>query len=258
MKQIESVSNPQVKRWRSLTAKKARDLYGEYLIEGEKLVKEAVASGAPIKALLVTPESAGRYAALCAEYETYVLPRRVFDAVCDVKTPQGIAAVAAVEPELPPKDLPQNGLIVILDAVQDPGNVGTIIRSADAAGAEAVLLGMGCADAYAPKVVRAAMGSTFHLSIYGGIALPEALDALKERGFFLLAAHLKGEERLPHIPQRCAVLIGNESSGLGEESTGRCDALYRLPVYGRAESLNAAVAAGIVLYDVARALHAEK
>ena len=177
----------------------------------------------------------------------YLLSEQVMAAVCDTKTPQGIAAVMRmVERPLP------RGRLVICDGVQDPGNVGTIIRTADAAGFDGVLLSAACADPCSPKVLRATMGSVFHLPVCVAEDLPEELMRLREEGCAVVSTQLDGELLTPamRFPAPLALVIGSEGNGVSEEVRALATARIRLPMRGRAESLNAAVAAGILMYQV--------
>ena len=163
----------------------------------------------------------------------------VMAAICDTKTPQGVAAVASM-PEPPDIRL---GFIVALDDVQDPANVGTIIRTADAAGCGGVVLSDGSADPYAPKVVRASMGSLFHLPVVR-TALRPYLEELRESGYRVACADLDGQTDFSLAAEKTCLVIGNEARGISEEILCLSDVRVRIPIYGKAESLNAAVAAG--------------
>ena len=261
MERIESAKNPRVKELRALWSKKGREEQGAFLLEGPKLLKEALSSGFAVRFVLCTEEfSAARPALIAAARESgaavYFAARAAIEAASEARTPQEVVAAAAL-PALP-QELPE-GLAVALDAVQDPGNVGAILRCADAMGACGVLLGPGCADPYAPKAMRASMGSALHLPLLACASLPAALRALKARGFRLIAAHLRGEERLPApLGNKLALLIGNEGKGLSAEVTAEADWLFRLKMKGRAESLNAAVCAGILLYELSAHMEAEQ
>ena len=172
----------------------------------------------------------------------------VLASVSDTETPQGVAAAVKTPDTTPPKVYPE-GLIVTLDRVQDPGNLGTILRTADAFGAKGLLLSEGCADPFSPKTLRAAMGSTYHIPVWQGDIVSE-LERLKAQGFFAVCGHLKGKEALPELPEKRVIIIGNEANGVSDEVAGKAY-LYRLPMKGRAESLNAAVAAAILIYKLA-------
>ena len=245
---IESRSNERVKDARRLLQRKERKESGLHLIESEKLVREAIVSGARISALFVedgfdfsAPESVPSYA----------VSRSVLESLCESQSPQGVVAVVETPSLVPPEQYP-TGLIVVLDGVQDPGNVGTILRSADAFGASGMLLSPACADAYAPKTLRAAMGSTYHLPVWQG-DLPVEVNKLVSQGFLPLSGDLSGSETLPELRRNTALVIGSEGGGVSAEVAALC-ARYRLPMKGRAESLNASVAAGILLYVVSGAM----
>ena len=245
---IESRSNERVKEARKLLLRKERKESGLHLIESKKLVAEAIASGARVVACFVEngfafspPESA----------VVHVVSRAVLESLCESQTPQGVVAVVETPPLTPPERYPA-GLVVVLDGVQDPGNVGTILRSADAFGASGVLLSPACADPYAPKTLRAAMGSTYHLPVWQGDLAAE-LARMKDQSFFALCGDLKGSETLPELSANVALVIGSEGSGVSAEVASLC-AGFRLTMRGRAESLNAAVAAGVLLYVVSGAM----
>ncbi len=245
---IESRGNERIKKARKLFLRKERKESGLHLIEGEKLVREAVESGARIVSFFVEqgnafppPEGA----------EAYQVTRAVLESLCESKTPQGVVAVVETPPLAPPEAYPE-GLVVVLDGVQDPGNVGGILRSADAFGASGVLLSPACADPYAPKTLRAAMGSTYHIPVWQGELAPE-LTKMKRRGFSALCGDLRGSETLPTLSHGAALVIGSEGSGVSADVAALCEN-YRLPMRGRAESLNASVAAGVLLYVVSEAM----
>ena len=245
---IESRANERVKEARKLLLRKERKESGLHLIESEKLVREAVSSGAAIVSCFiedgfafVPPESA-----IC-----YTVTRAVLESLCESQTPQGVVAVVQTPALTPPEQYPA-GLIVVLDGVQDPGNVGTILRSADAFGAAGILLSPACADVFAPKTLRAAMGSTYHLPVWQGELVPE-LTKMRQQGFTALCGDLRGSETMPALNTSVALVIGSEGNGVAEAVAEQC-ARYRLPMRGRAESLNASVAAGVLLYVVSEAM----
>ncbi|MBR6006708.1 MAG: RNA methyltransferase [Clostridia bacterium] len=250
---ITSTKNETVKLLRSLKDRSARRETGLHLIEGERLVFDALDSGARAEIILVEEGFAAAEERLAALGSAYIeVSRAVLEAVSDTKTPQGIAA-AVKTPRLDPPEVYPEGMIVALDRLQDPGNLGTILRTADAMGASALLLGTGCTDPFSPKALRSAMGSTYHLPIYEA-ELSRELPKLRAAGSTLLCGHLAGEEKLPVINKNCVIIIGNEGSGVSEETAALCT-LYRLPMYGAAESLNASVAASILIYEVSKQLH---
>lgn len=243
---IQSTRNPTVKLVRSLLTKKGRRETGLHLIEGERLVAEAVSSGAEIDSLFVEE---GREPVYCPNGSVYHVTRHVLESMTDTDNPQSVCA-AVKTPDIKLPDEYPEGLIVALDCVQDPGNMGTIIRTADAMGAAGLLLSSGCADPFGPKVLRSTMGSIYHLPIWQG-ELAAELVKLKSEDFRLICGHLAGNEILPEPGRRCVLIIGNEGNGVSDAVAALCDK-YRLPMFGRAESLNASVAAGIMMYEIAK------
>jgi len=247
---IESRANERVKEARKLQNRKERKETGLHLIESGKLVREAIASGAEVVSCFVEDGFA-----FAVPDVNYAVTRAVLESLCESQTPQGIVAVVKTPALTPPEEYPA-GLVVVLDGVQDPGNVGAILRSADAFGAAGVLLSPACADAYAPKTLRAAMGSTYHLPVWQSELLPE-LAKMKQRGFTALCGDLKGSDTLPKLSGSVALVIGSEGNGVAEAVAEQCER-FRLTMRGHAESLNASVAAGVLLYVVSEAMPHER
>lgn len=235
---ILSRQNPLVKELASLKEKKGRRRTGTFLVEGHKMVREAVTSGMDVVRLILREDYAG---------ETYSLPavllgRDAFAAVCDEKTPQGIAAEVAIP--LRSAQSPQ-GRCLLLDGLQDPANVGAIIRTAVAAGYEDVYLA-GCADPFSPKSVRASMSGVFFARIMQGTQ-EEILRSIA--GMPVIAADMGGEDVFSYVaPEKFCLAVGSEGSGLSALVRGRADVTVRIPMDARTESLNAAVSAGILMY----------
>ena len=249
MERITSLKNPRVLTWRSLKDRKGRRETGCFLVEGRKMVAEALASPFPVEALLID-EARLNEAELPAGIPAYALPEHVLAAVCDTKTPQGVAAVVRIA-----ETAGAGERLVVLDGVQDPGNVGTIIRTADAAGLDGVLLSAQCADAFSPKVLRATMGSVFRMRIRVTDDLPGALEALKADGYSVLSSQLDGEPfdaAASRISGHFALVIGSEGNGVSAPVRALATHRVALPMRGGAESLNAAVAAGIMMYGLMR------
>lgn len=249
MNVIESTKNGLVKELKSLTQKKYREQLGLFMTEGKKLVQEALDNGyAPAYALFSSETDP-----LITQVEkkggrAYLASDAAMKAACDAVTPQGVIAAMYCKEE---ETAEMNGLWAVLERIQDPSNVGAILRCADAMGAQGILLSPDCADVFSPKAIRAAMGSTFHVRTVVAEDFHGTLTHMKNEGFVLLAAHLKGESTLAErLGTKVAVLIGNEGNGLTDKTTALATVKYRLPMRGRAESLNASVAAGILLYEV--------
>ena len=253
MEHITSAKNPLIRDLKALRERKGREAQGRFLVEGEVMLREALKCGLVIRDLLVAEERAGDAAPFeAAGARVCVAPESLLEAVCDTRTPQGICASFDLPAPLPLDDAP--GRVVALDGVQDPGNVGTSWRTADAAGFQGLLFGAGCADPLSPKVQRAAMGSGFRVPFMISDDLPAALGALKARGWSVIASDLHGADFYgrPDPGERFALVIGNEARGISEATRSAATTLVKLPMRGGAESLNAAVAAGIMMYELMR------
>ncbi len=246
--EITSAKNPKYKYIKSLLLKKERQKNGEYTVEGEKSVNDAIKAGADISCIAVSDDYAKQVnLSDMAGADLYIVKSAVFPALCETKTPQGILAVIRMHNSR--KFAPDKNY-VYCDRISDPGNLGTIIRTADAAGF-GVLLSPGCAELYNPKTVRASMGSFFHTSVCEGIGY----EQLKQSGLRLIAGALGAESRdyrEADYSKPCAVIIGNEANGVSQELLDMCDERVIVPIYGGAESLNAAVAAALLMYEAKR------
>ena len=247
MEKITSAANPAVKRLKTLLDAKGRKAENAFLVEGEVMIREALSCGLkPLEAFSENEtELPGVPVRLCS--------RNVLEAISDTKTPQGIIAAF----ELPERiQLPQNAKrLLALDGVQDPGNIGTILRTADASGFEGVLAGQRSADVYSPKVQRAAMGSGFRVPVES-CDLPQILAKYRAQGYKLVISALDGvdlyQNKADYRNQRLILVIGNEARGVSPEVQALADIKLKIPMRGRAESLNAAVAAGILMYELTR------
>ncbi len=245
---IRSSGNEFIKYARSLRTKKGRRESGAFLVEGEKCVEELITfMPGSIQSVIIADD---RYSCLKREAEAkgarvYRVTESVLESVCDCKTPQGIAAVAAQ----PRYNEIYSGFIVMLDDVQDPQNLGTIIRTADAAGCSCVVLSRGSADCFSPKAVRASMGSLFHIPVIRA-ELIAYIEKLASLGYDIACGHLKGDTDFALDHKKTCLVIGNESRGVSEDIMRVSTKLLKIPIYGKAESLNAAVAAGILIYKI--------
>ncbi|HEM2809251.1 TrmH family RNA methyltransferase [Streptococcus suis] len=244
MEIIRSKSNNLVKQIKKLQQKKYRT--SSYLIEGWHLLEEAVKAGASIEHVLVAEEHADRVVQL--EKVTVVSPEIIQD-LTDSKSPQGVLAQLA----LPSQDLPERleGRILVLEDVQDPGNVGTIIRTADAAGFDGVFLTDKSADIYNMKVLRSMQGSHFHLPIYR-LPIEDILSTLKNNQVEILATTLSSQSvdyREVSPEASFALVMGNEGQGISDFVSTEADQLVHITMPGQAESLNVAIAAGILVFS---------
>lgn len=249
MREITARKNDYIKELRSLKERKYRDRLRKYLIEGDKVVSEALRGAVLIESVITSdPENAAAKAAEERGLDVILVPDDVLRSISDVKTPQPVAACLLMqEAEI----VDQKGLIVCVDNVQDPRNLGAIIRTADAAGAVCAVISPDSADPYGPKCQRAAMGSMFHIPVIRE-ELGDYLRRFKAAGGQVVAGMLDGGSSLGEIREKVCAIVGNEARGVGETVRSMTDIAYRIPIYGQAESLNAAVAAGIILYDIRR------
>ena len=250
MELISSSKNPRVSMWRSLLTRKGRDEQNAFLVEGSRMVSEALSSDFEIRTLLLREDYRPAFS-MPEGIPVFSLADHVFSSVTDTRTPQGIAAVLTrnVRPLA-------GSRFVALDAVQDPGNVGTIIRTADAAGLDGVLLGPDTADLFSPKVLRSTMGSIFRMSFSFPDSLADALRSFRQRGYSVISSQLDGEPFFERneTGSSFVLTIGNEGNGISEVVKAEATHHLRLPMNGGAESLNAAIAAGIMMYDLMRGI----
>ena len=258
---IASSQNKHVKHVKSLHAKKHRDYLGQFIIEGYKLIAEALEYNKPFNFLLlcetalISPESTV-LVNRCTESNipVYLVEEKLFLEVSEMDTPQGVLAVLYKQEQKLHSVIESNHFnIVILDEVRDPGNVGTIIRTADACGISAVVLSSGCVDLYNSKTLRATMGSIFHMPVVTDVDIVELIGQLKAIGADVLGAD-------PHsnincidtgLNQRTVIVIGNEAKGLRDEVKQATTRNITIPMPGKAESLNAGIAAAILMYEFA-------
>lgn len=244
MEVIRSKSNNLIKQIKKLQQKKYRR--SSYLIEGWHLLEEALAAGARIEHILVVEEHVERVSQL--EKVTVVSPEIIQD-LTDSKSPQGVIAQLA----LPSQDLPERleGRFLVLEDVQDPGNVGTIIRTADAAGFDGVFLTDKSADIYNMKVLRSMQGSHFHLPIYR-LPIEDILSTLKNNQVEILATTLSSQSvdyRVVSPEASFALVMGNEGQGISDFVAEEANQLVHITMPGQAESLNVAIAAGILVFS---------
>lgn len=250
---ITSLQNPLVKNWRQLNKSRAHRMeQGLFLAEGEHMTQEAIQSGSAFH-LAVSENAVHKYPGLLqANIPFHILSEHVFASLCDAKTPQGVLAICRYPTNHQLQDL--GSRIVCLNAVQDPGNVGTILRTMDAAGFTGLLVDEKTADAYSPKVLRATMGSIFRIPIMQTSNLAGVLEQLRSMDFEILAGDLLGEPFFANrkrLPSTC-IIIGNEGAGIAPEIKEKATLRLKIPMMGGAESLNAAVAAAVMMYEDVR------
>jgi len=253
---IESEQNQFVKELVGLKQRKNRDKAGVFLVEGLRFVLEIPQNWDVISyAISDSFEKLQDISIFQQRAQLTVFADKVFSRFCDTENPQGILAVCKQKNwEIQDVMEKENCFFLLAEELNDPGNLGTIIRTADACGADGIFLSNGSVDLYNPKVLRATMGSLFHIPVLQNQDICFLIDQLKEKGVQVLAAHLSGEKDLYdfNLKNACAMVVGNEARGLSDETAKRCSAYLKIPMPGKAESLNASIAAGVILYEVVR------
>lgn len=234
---------------------KARREEGLFLAEGSRLCREALSAGLSVRTLLVTPEALLREPWLEQESPTELtlISQGVAQAISDTQAPQGVFCLCALprEREL---SLQPSGRYLLLDRLQDPGNLGTIIRGAEAFGITALVLGKGCPDRFSPKVLRSTMGSVFRQPVLSGADLAETVRALRAVGTPIYAALLDPKARaVRDLPETggLGVVVGNEGNGISPEVAAACSGAVYIPMDPAIESLNAAAAATVIMWEMA-------
>lgn len=249
MKTITSKSNPHIIHACSLSKRKYREQYGLFFFEGIKLFREALDAAVNIKEVFVTEKALASYPE-CADIDTaYLVTDEVYAKITDESAPQGIFSVA----EIPIKKAPASGSRIIIESVRDPGNVGTILRSALAFGIGEVFFSSDCADPWSPKVCRAAMGALFRQPFSCEKNTLGVIDKLRNNGYNLFAAALSDGSRPLNeieVSEKTCFVIGNEGSGLRSETVAACDGQVIIPISEQSESLNAAVAASVLMWEM--------
>ncbi len=258
---ITSSQNSIVKEIAALKSKKHREEKGCFVIEGARFFEEALKERANILKVVVSEGFlAGRDARIneirlrIGKMDTITVADRIFKNLSDTETPQGILAVVKME-KTGLENLPHgDNRLVILERLQDPGNMGTIIRTADAMGFNGVVISHGCVDPYNPKVLRSTMGSVFRVPLYFYTDTEEAFSIIKNRGVRIYATSPRGTTNChdAELGNNIAFIIGNEASGIAEETASLADEILTIPMPGRAESLNASVAAAVLMYESLR------
>jgi RNA methyltransferase, TrmH family len=247
LKYIQSLQNPQVKQWKKLLTKKERDRSGTFLVEGYHLVEEALKQEGQVSEIIVSEKTGLPPRLDAGQTPIFMVTEEISDSLSDTEAPQGIFAVCQQSNH--DTSLEKAKTFLLIDAVQDPGNLGTMIRTADAAGIDGVIVGRGSVDIYNSKVLRSAQGSHFHLPIIRG-DLHEWIPKLKEKNISVYGTALEGATAYTSISttNSFALMVGNEGNGISKDLLADTTANLYIPIYGKSESLNVAVATGILLY----------
>lgn len=258
MQTITSKDNELIKHIRKLKDKKYRDESNEYVVEGVKLVEEAVKENAKIKQIIVCEDTTRTYEIPThimleiAKYECISVSDKIFNIITQVTNPQGIMAIIEKNAQNARIDYTQD-IIVVLDDVQDPGNLGTILRTVDSIGLNQIIVSKGTADAFNSKVVRSTMGAIFRIKIIEVENLAQAIKEMRKHHFKLMVTSLQTKNSIYDIDfNKKIIVIGNEANGVSKEIQDMADEKAKIPMLGRTESLNASVAAGVVMYEYVR------
>lgn len=242
---IASTQNEQIKQLKKLQKAKERKKKKQFLVEGFHLVEEAHQSGWKIERLIA--ETGVEIPDQLEHLPILEVARHVLKHLSETETPQGLMACVRMEDKPFPESAEK---VLICDGIQDPGNLGTMIRTADAAGFDAVLCGSGTVDPYNGKALRSTQGSLFHIPVLAADLLEE-IPHLQERGFHIWAAAL--EESVSYDKagkkDKLGIIVGNEGAGIRDDVKRLADTIVKIPIYGQAESLNVSVAAGILMYE---------
>ena len=258
MQVITSKDNELVKHIRKLKDKKYRDESNEFIIEGTNLIEEAVKEKAKIKKVIICEDTTKTYEIPTsirleiAKYECIYVSEKIFNLITQVTNPQGIMAVVEKTTKEDEIDYTQD-LIVMLDDIQDPGNLGTILRTIDSIGLKQIIVSKETADAFNPKVVRSTMGAIFRIKIIESENLIDTIKNIKKHHFKLVVTSLQTDNTIYDINyNKKIIVIGNEGNGVSKEIQDMADEKIKIPMLGKTESLNASVATGIVLYEYVR------
>lgn len=261
MQHITSKDNSTVKHIAKLVKSTSyRNENKEFVIEGVRLCTDAVESGVKIKTAVFSETAFNKYSEQVKQIvevceSTFLFSDKLFSQISDTKTPQGILCVCKLEAKK--LNIASSGVYLALEHIQDPSNMGTILRTAEALGVKGVILTDNCCDIYSPKVLRGTMGSAFRLPIAICNDMADEVTSLNSQGVTTIAMIVDGNA-MPitkisdNDKQLCAILIGNEGNGLRTETVDNCKIKATIPMLGRAESLNASVAASISMWELLR------
>lgn len=259
MQVISSKENEIIKNIKKIKEKKYRDLNNEYIIEGIKIIQEAIQENAKIKQIIICDDCeknsniSQEMMYEIAKYECIYVTNKIFTSLTDVKNPQGIMAIVEKNSSKEEEIDYNQDIIVALDDLQDPGNLGTILRTVDSIGINQILVSKGTADSYNPKVVRSTMGAIFRVKIIECEDLEKTLKEIKKHKFEILVTSLQTENSIYDIKyNKKVIVIGNEANGVEEKIQNMADVKVKIPMLGKTESLNASVATGIILYEYVR------
>ena len=256
---ITSKDNETIKYIKKLKEKKYRDQYNEFIVEGIKMIEEAIQENAQIKSIIICDDckTQGNLSSELmyeiAKMNCIYVSEKVFSSITDVTNPQGIMAIIQ-KPENDEKTIDYNSQIyLILDNIQDPGNMGTILRTADSLNIKQIIVSKGSADIYNPKVVRSTMGAIFRVKSIETENLVKTIKELKKHKITVYATDLKTDKSIYDVNyNKSAIIIGNEANGVSDDILKEANERIKIPMIGKTESLNAAVATSVILYQAYR------
>lgn len=255
---ITSKDNDVIKNIRKLKEKKYRDSENKYIIEGIKLIEEAINEKANIKMVVVCEDCKNsdlipkELLFKIAKYDCIYVTEKIFGLITDVSNPQGILAVIEKNNAQDRINYSED-VIVVLDNIQDPGNLGTILRTVDSLGLHQLVVSNQTADGFNPKVVRSTMGAIFRVNVIISDDLVKTVKEIKKHKYKVYATALSKSKSIYEVDYtKSAIIIGNEANGVSKELLETADENIRIPMLGKTESLNASVATGIVLYEAMR------
>ena len=258
MQVITSKDNEIIKNIKKLKEKKYRDEEGLYIIEGIKIIEEAIEENADINKIVICDECIAtgsieqKLMYTIAKYDCIYVSKKVFNFLTDVVAPQGILAVVA-KPSRNTKIRYDQDIILALDGIQDPGNLGTILRTADSVNLKQIIVTKSTADSYNPKVVRSTMGAIFRVNVIETDDLVKTLKEIKRNKFKVVATSLETSNSIYDVDYtKKVIVIGNEANGVTKEILELADSRVKIPMLGKTESLNASVATGVILYEYVR------
>lgn len=255
---ITSKDNELIKHIRKLKEKKFRDEFGEFIVEGAKMIEEARNENATIKYIIICEDCKNQNSITkeqlydFAKFECIYVSEKIFNLITDVVAPQGILAVVEKPNQSENKIDYKAENYLILDNIQDPGNMGTILRTADSLNIKQIIVSKGTADCYNSKVVRSTMGAIFRVKVIEK-ELDKVIKDMQKRGIKVYATDLSTNKTIYDVDyKKSAVIIGNEANGVSKNILELADDRIKIPMRGKTESLNAAVATGIILYEINR------
>ena len=260
---ITAKDNDKVKYTKSLLKSKNRNKESKFIIEGYRILTLAIECNAKIDYVFINEEFEKKTEHVefleilkSKNINTYKTTNKIFNELVDTESTQGILAVVKFNQRTIQENLKdEHRFVLILDRIQDPGNMGTIIRTADAAGVDAIIALKGCVDIYNPKVIRSTMGSIFDMNIIHATQ-EEAVRLLKLKNFDIVSSYLDTDNYYDKVEYnyKTALVIGNEANGINDELVSKSDVLVKIPIYGKAESLNAAISSAILMYEIKKYL----